>query len=206
MTSHLNTIRAIQRAVGAEPDGVFGPVSAGLVLRALTDVPDSTPVAIDADSTLDIRTLTTISTLDPKCQDKFKRFMLLANATAATFGCHYVMTGGSRSWDEQNDLYAQGRTNPGKRVTNARGGYSWHNFDIAGDCSVFRGLAYLDETEPGFADKVHKACSVHATACGLVWGGSWTGFKDLPHYQVDMGRSSPNAGDRAKFTKEGSVL
>jgi peptidoglycan L-alanyl-D-glutamate endopeptidase CwlK len=38
-----------------------------------------------------------------------------------------------RTYAEQDDLYAQGRTKPGRIVTNAKGGYSWHNFGLALD-------------------------------------------------------------------------
>ncbi|SVE43245.1 uncharacterized protein METZ01_LOCUS496099, partial [marine metagenome] len=38
-----------------------------------------------------------------------------------------------RTYAEQDDLYEQGRTEPGKIVTNARGGKSWHNFGLAID-------------------------------------------------------------------------
>jgi peptidoglycan L-alanyl-D-glutamate endopeptidase CwlK len=51
---------------------------------------------------------------------------------------------------------------------------------------------------------VHKACSEHAKACGLEWGGSWSGFKDLPHYEVATGLSM--AAKRKLFSEKGSVL
>ena len=51
---------------------------------------------------------------------------------------------GHRTWEEQDALYAKGRTKPGKRVTNARGGYSNHNFGTAVDFAVFKGSVYLD--------------------------------------------------------------
>ena len=38
-----------------------------------------------------------------------------------------------RSSEEQNELYKIGRTLPGKIITNARGGQSWHNFHAAFD-------------------------------------------------------------------------
>ena len=89
-------------------------------------------------------------------------------------------------------------------MTNAKGGYSNHNFKIAGDFGVFRGKAYLDNTDAAFAAKVHKACSVHAVACGLEWGGTWKGFKDLPHYEVGTGLSM--AEKRKRMAARGSVL
>ena len=43
-----------------------------------------------------------------------------------------------RTWDEQEELYAQGRTKKGKIVTNAKAGYSWHNYGLAIDvCILF---------------------------------------------------------------------
>lgn len=36
-----------------------------------------------------------------------------------------------RTFEEQEAIYAQGRTKPGKIVTNARGGQSYHNFGLA---------------------------------------------------------------------------
>jgi peptidoglycan L-alanyl-D-glutamate endopeptidase CwlK len=40
-----------------------------------------------------------------------------------------------RSIEEQNALYAQGRTKPGKIVTRAKGGQSFHNYRVAYDCA-----------------------------------------------------------------------
>jgi peptidoglycan L-alanyl-D-glutamate endopeptidase CwlK len=39
-----------------------------------------------------------------------------------------------RSKEEQNKLYEQGRSVPGNKVTNAKGGYSYHNYGLAFDC------------------------------------------------------------------------
>ena len=44
-----------------------------------------------------------------------------------------------RSIEYQNELYAKGRATPGKVVTNAKGGYSWHNFFMAFDFCLLRG-------------------------------------------------------------------
>nr|WP_295770097.1 M15 family metallopeptidase [Rhodoferax sp.] len=41
-----------------------------------------------------------------------------------------------RSCAEQDALYAQGRTAPGNKVTNAKSGDSNHNFGIAFDIGV----------------------------------------------------------------------
>ena len=179
------TIRAIQRMLGVTVDGVMGPATAMAVWRELNRNAEDAEVAEDLDAEgLDARSLKTLATLDPKARGMFGQFLRLAKGTAATLGCDYVLIGGNRTWAEQDALYAQGRTLPGNRVTNARGGYSNHNFGIAGDCGVFMGGSYLDESNPRLAARVHKACSLHAGRCGLEWGGGWNSIKDLPHYEV----------------------
>lgn len=213
MSDLRETTKNIQRATGEDDDGVFGMRTALAVMRALNvaagieeDATAKTPSAPSEEwkRGLDSRTISHIATLDEKCRERFAEFALLAKATAATLGCDYVMISGDRSYAEQDALYAEGRTKPGKIVTKARGGYSDHNFGIAGDFGVFRGKAYLDNTDPAFAAKVHKACSVHAEACGLEWGGTWKGFKDLPHYGVKTGLTM--AERRKRMSAKGSVL
>ena len=49
-------------------------------------------------------------------------------ADLAAQGVYVRVVQGLRTWTEQDALYAQGRTAPGKVVTNVRGGYSWHCF------------------------------------------------------------------------------
>ena len=68
---------------------------------------------------LDARTVAAIQTLDANARDRFVKFALLANATAATYGCTYLMISGNRTWAEQDALFAQGRSTPGRIVTNA---------------------------------------------------------------------------------------
>lgn len=208
------TIKAIQRMLGIQADGIFGPASALRVLNALCEKdgddghtpPLETMVLVSDGSAaqLDERTVKNIGTLDAKARDNFISFALLANATAATFGCSYILIGGNRTWEEQDALYAQGRTMPGDRVTKAKGGQSNHNFGIAGDFGVFRGKSYLDDSNPTLAAKVHQACSVHAEACGLEWGGSWKSIVDQPHYEIRTDLAMVQK--RELYQAKGSVL
>lgn len=39
---------------------------------------------------------------------------------------------------KQNQIFAQGRTKPGKIVTYARGGQSWHNYRLAFDFAILK--------------------------------------------------------------------
>lgn len=195
--------KAIQRAVGAEVDGVFGQDTATLVWRALND-PDNETQEIPGGEDMDARTVNHLMTLDPKARESFGQFYRLANATAATYGCTYVIIGGNRTYEEQDALFAQGRTKPGEIVTRAKGGQSNHNFGIAADFGVFAGKTYLDDSNPVKASKVHKACSMHAAACGLEWGGSWKSLKDEPHYQIQTGLTMVQK--RQRMAQKGSVL
>ncbi len=50
--------------------------------------------------------------------------------------CAIRIVQGLRTIAEQDALYAQGRTKPGKIVTNARGGSSYHNYGVAIDFAI----------------------------------------------------------------------
>jgi len=204
----------IQAYYGLDRDGVAGPDTIGAVLADIRSRGGSqVPLP---ESTLDERTLKYIATLDPKARDRFEHFAKLAKATAATFGCDYIMIAGQRSWKEQDALYGQpwdGKDNDGdgrvdeadEKVTNAKGGESNHNFGIAGDFGVFRGKSYLDNTLPALASQVHAACAVHARKLGFEWGGDWKGkFKDLPHFEISTGLTL--AQKRKLYNERGSVL
>lgn len=100
----------------------------------------------------------------------------------AESGIHVKMTAGYRSIAGQNALYAQGRTKPGKVVTKARGGYSWHNYGLGADyVFIVDGKAVYEGPWQTFG-KIAKAC-------GLEWGGSWIKFKDKPHVQWTHGKT-----------------
>lgn len=85
---------------------------------------------------------------------------------------------GLRTYDEQNELYAQGRTTEGAVVTKAKGGYSNHNFGLAFDIGLFEDGKYIDDSP------VYKTVSAWGKELGLTWGGSWKGIEDEPHYEL----------------------
>lgn len=97
-----------------------------------------------------------------------------------------------RTIQEQNDLYAIGRTKPGKIVTNAKGGQSYHNYGLACDfCLLHKDGSiswnmHEDLDKDGIADwmEVVKVFEKH----GWEWGGKWK-FKDTPHFQKTFGKS-----------------
>jgi peptidoglycan LD-endopeptidase CwlK len=123
---------------------------------------------------VDDRSERVIATLLPEVQS-YARTLI---AKAAASGIVIKVLSGLRTYDGQNDLYAQGRTKPGRIVTNTRGGYSNHNFGIAFDIGVFEGSKYLDESPK------YKAVGVLGADLGLEWGGNWKTIQDEPHFQL----------------------
>ena len=94
---------------------------------------------------------------------------------------------GLRSFERQGELYAQGRTAPGKIATNAISGMSWHQYGLAVDI-VFDG----DETRPGpqwtWDGKMPwPTLGEYSDGFGLEWAGNWVTFKEYPHFQMTFG-------------------
>ena len=94
-----------------------------------------------------------------------------------------------RSVDEQNALYAQGRTKPGSIVTNAKGiSYSsMHQWGVAFDVIRNDGKGAYNDSD-GWFSKVGKI----GKALGLEWGGDWTSPVDKPHFQLPQWGSTPS--------------
>lgn len=128
-----------------------------------------------------------IATLLPKAQVLARRFM--ANTAKAPFVVKLLS--GTRTYAEQNALYAQGRATKGRVVTNAKGGQSNHNFGLAWDVGIFVNGDYY-EGRNAREDKAYADLAA-LTKAGLPnlleWGGDWNSIKDMPHYQLPTGRS-----------------
>ncbi|WP_313636737.1 M15 family metallopeptidase [Paenibacillus sp.] len=110
-------------------------------------------------------------------------------------GIPIIVTQGLRTFAEQNALYEQGRTKPGSKVTNARGGHSNHNFGVAIDFALLtnegRAVSWdtkLDDNRNGKAD--WNEVVALAKALGFTWGGDWKTFLDLPHFEMTFGLST----------------
>ena len=96
--------------------------------------------------TADPRSEKQIATLEPVVQERARLFLEQANSYLKQFGIVAKIISGTRTYKEQNALYAKGRTSPGRRVTNAPGGFSNHNFGIAFDIGLFQGTNYIEES------------------------------------------------------------
>lgn len=118
--------------------------------------------------------------LRPLAEEFLKRAVLQGIEVLVT--CTY------RSGMEQNELYAQGRTKPGPRVTNARAGQSAHNFTING-----KPAAKAFDVVPVVAGKLMwSAAHPHWQTLGQIGmdlGLNWYGapgskFTEYPHFQL----------------------
>lgn len=85
-----------------------------------------------------------------------------------------------RDNEYQDKLYAQGRTAPGAKVTNARGGQSAHNYRVAFD------FVPLDaHHKPDWNNtKRFEEMGALGKSIGLEWGGDFKSIKDMPHFQL----------------------
>ncbi|MBQ7751835.1 MAG: M15 family metallopeptidase [Clostridia bacterium] len=93
-----------------------------------------------------------------------------------------------RTKEEQDRLYAKGRTEKGSIVTNAKGSSysSMHQWGIAFDFYRADGNGAYNNTD-GFFEKVGKI----GKTLGLEWGGDFKSIKDLPHFQLSDWGSTP---------------
>jgi len=117
-----------------------------------------------------------IDKLHPVVHVKAERLLALC----ADAGLQVKITETLRTRSEQDALYAQGRTVPGKVVTNAKGEeyQSPHQWGVAFDfCRDVKGMEYNDKD--GFFAKVGKL----GKEAGLFWGGDFNSYKDRPHFE-----------------------
>ena len=169
------TIKQVQSALGVTSDGIAGPVTWSAIRKHIV-----TNLIAEVDTNLtevpkvDERSEKYIRTLHEQAQPYARALVHEAKKQGITI----KIISGTRTYAEQNTLYAQGRSQPGKRVTNARGGYSNHNFGIAFDACIF------DGSRPVWESPHYQTLGTIGKELGLEWGGDWRTFKDKPHFQL----------------------
>lgn len=96
-------------------------------------------------------------------------------------GIYLIVTEGFRTKEYQDELYAKGRTKPGKIVTNARGSTysSQHMWGIAFDIAINDSKLLYDTKTIKKVAKIAKSSKV-----GLAWGGDWKSIVDTPHFYL----------------------
>lgn len=101
-------------------------------------------------------------------------------------GIDILITSTFRDLESQAALYAQGRTAPGKRVTNAKPGHSYHNWRVAFDVVPLRAGNPVWNTT-GADGKLWEQIGNLGEAVGLEWAGRWTRFREYAHFQFTGG-------------------
>lgn len=136
-------------------------------------------------------TLDRIELLHPKVREEAKQiYNEIVYALKGKAICRFSHT--LRTFAEQDKLY-----NQKPKVTNAKGGQSYHNYGLAIDIVLLKDLdgngTYETaswETNVDF-DGDGKADWLEVVAIfkkyGWAWGGDWANFKDKPHFEKTFG-------------------
>ena len=123
-----------------------------------------------------------LSELHPTVRAKCEAHM----AACKDAGIDLLITCTYRDKEAQNTLYAQGRTAPGAKVTNAKGGQSFHNYRWAYDVvPMLHGKPVWKTT--GEEGKLWQQVGELGVAQGLEWAGNWKKMRVFPHFQHTAG-------------------
>jgi peptidoglycan L-alanyl-D-glutamate endopeptidase CwlK len=187
-------------------DGLIGPKS----LAALAEFQADSERTADELGVFDKRSEASIVTMLLATQRAARKFLNAVDTAGLSAGLTVRIISGSRTFDEQNKLFEQGRTTPGDVVTNARGGQSNHNFGIAWDVGIFNSDgAYIDDLikkkkmTSKAVDAEYKKVGALGKRMGLFWGGDWS-KPDFPHFQ--MLDNDLLASIREKFVNGGTIV
>lgn len=160
----------------------------------------------------DLITLNRIQLLHPLLVDEVNSiYKEICEALKGRAICRFAYT--LRTFAEQDALYAQGRTKKGSKVTNARGGQSYHNYGLAIDIvllvdkdknGTFESASWETKIDfDGDGKEDWQEIVAIFKRYGWEWGGDWK-FLDTPHFQKTLGKSIAqlkSAYDKKDFIK-----
>jgi peptidoglycan L-alanyl-D-glutamate endopeptidase CwlK len=165
-------------------------------------------------------TLERIELLHPKIREEVRDIYLnkIVPALTGRATCRFAFT--LRTFKEQDEIYAQGRTklydSAGRKlgiVTKAKGGQSIHNYGLAIDIMLIIDNkteswdTVRDFDKDGKSDWM-EVINIFKSA-GFSWGGDWKSFKDLPHVEKTFGldwRECLALKNAGKVDKDGYIL
>ena len=135
---------------------------------------------------MDQLTIDRIAQAHPKIREELKQYYIECNNKLPK-GVRLRFAYVYRSIAEQNVLY-----NQRPKVTNAKGGQSIHQYGLAMDYVIM-----LDKDNNGTFETIewdlkspyHKVVVDYFKSKGYEWGGSWSTFKDYPHFQKAFGHT-----------------
>ena len=139
---------------------------------------------------MDKITLARIETAHPAVRQALKDiYTEICSRLTGRASCRFTEV--LRSSARQDELYAQGRTKPGKIVTNAKAWESFHQMGLALDiCLIIDGKEaswsqVTDFDRDGIADwmEIVRIFKSH----GWEWAGEWKRFPEAPHFQCTFG-------------------
>lgn len=143
------------------------------------------------------------------------QLVLLAKSWTVQLSFNIEILSGVRTNAEQARLFAQGRTAPGKIVTQAataalsphgRRFFNGNAYGCAFDAMPLDDAGDIQWYPPGHPREGQptpegmtrlRMMAVYAQRQGCVWGGEWTSFPDLDHFQLLAWQSAPPAQDSA---------
>lgn len=137
-----------------------------------------------------------VALLHPNIREQVKALIQQAEEKLGQYAAIRIVQG-LRTFEEQDALYAQGRSKPGNIVTNSRGGQSYHNYGLAIDFAIlydkdkngtFETLSWdtlVDLDRDGEKDWM-EVVEVFEKA-NYVWGGRFSSIKDNPHFEKTFG-------------------
>ena len=183
-------VTEIQKALGVPADGICGPFTIAAIYDKIVGESKIEPEVDD-------RSAMNISTLHKKLQSIAKEFVI--RCKKAGLGVKIIC--GLRSYTEQAELFAKGRTQPGNVVTKAGPGQSMHNFGLAFDIGVFVDGKYLEKSPQ------YDSAGVIGKELGLQWGGDFKSFIDKPHFELrpHWANNIPNTAMLAELRRRKEV-
>lgn len=120
-----------------------------------------------------------------KLYHPFLEPLLETLAACEKHGDVYVATLGYRTFAEQAKIYFQGRTTPGKIVTNARPGLSCHNYGIAVDL-VLDATPATAKLDPDWNGDHYRSLAEEGRKQGLQVGVPSVAGGDKGHVQLPL--------------------
>lgn len=165
-------------------------------------------IIVDIDYKIDKSSIEKISKLHPKIRSEV--FHLVKQCYKNNVRIRVAQ--GYRTFAEQDELYAQGRTKPGPIVTNSKAGWSNHNYSLAIDFCLLHtdgtiSWSLLDDADADGQKDWMEVVTIFKNA-GYSWGGNWN-FVDNPHIEKLFGhtiRELLKLHDDGKVDKDGYVI
>lgn len=139
----------------------------------------------------DQKTIERIKLLHPKVRNEAEEiYEEICQALSGKAICRFAYT--LRTFKEQQELFEIGRSRPGKKVTNASAGLSYHNYGLAIDIVlIIDGIKASWDIKTDFdGDKKSDWMEIVTIfkQHGWAWGGDWK-FTDYPHFEKTFGYS-----------------